>query len=185
VLRLPFNLGVGGAMRAGFLHAHRNGFAAVVQLDATASTTRPGPHAAAEPGRAGRGRRGRRRFDGEGTTPPRAPALGDVPAGEGGQPPHGVRLTDVTSGFRVAGPRAVSLFAQRYPADYLGDTVESLLLAHAAGLRLASSRADAIAQRWPAQHPAAALDALPAAGAAGAGRLPRAGRSSGRSVPRS
>jgi hypothetical protein len=38
-------------------------------------------------------------------------------------------LTDVTSGFRAAGPRCVDLFALHYPAEYLGDTVESLVIA--------------------------------------------------------
>jgi hypothetical protein len=34
VMRLPFNLGVGGAMRAGYRFGHERGFAAVVQVDA-------------------------------------------------------------------------------------------------------------------------------------------------------
>jgi hypothetical protein len=46
-------------------------------------------------------------------------------------------LTDVTSGFRASGPRAIALFAQEYPAEYLGDTVESMVVAHRAGLRFA------------------------------------------------
>ena len=41
------------------------------------------------------------------------------------------RLTDTTSGFRGAGPRGVRLFAVHYPAEYLGDTVESLVIAPA------------------------------------------------------
>jgi hypothetical protein len=41
----------------------------------------------------------------------------------------GVRLTDVTSGFRAANRRAVTVFADHYPAEYLGDTVESLVIA--------------------------------------------------------
>ena len=43
-------------------------------------------------------------------------------------------LSDVTSGFRASGPRAVALFARDYPAEYLGDTVESLVIALRAGL---------------------------------------------------
>jgi glycosyltransferase involved in cell wall biosynthesis len=43
-------------------------------------------------------------------------------------------LTDVTSGFRLAGPRAIALFAQHYPVEYLGDTVESVVLASREGL---------------------------------------------------
>ena len=38
-------------------------------------------------------------------------------------------ITDSTSGFRSAGPRAISLFAEQYPAEYLGDTVGSLAIA--------------------------------------------------------
>ena len=44
------------------------------------------------------------------------------------------RLTDVTSGFRVAGPRAIELFATHYPVEFLGDTVESIVLASRQGL---------------------------------------------------
>jgi glycosyltransferase involved in cell wall biosynthesis len=39
------------------------------------------------------------------------------------------KLTDTTSGFRMSGPRAVRLFAEHYPAEYLGDTIESLVIA--------------------------------------------------------
>lgn len=39
------------------------------------------------------------------------------------------RLTDATSGFRIAGPRAVEVFAEHYPVEWLGDTVESIVLA--------------------------------------------------------
>lgn len=39
------------------------------------------------------------------------------------------RLTDATSGFRIAGPRALKVFAAHYPVEWLGDTVESIVLA--------------------------------------------------------
>jgi hypothetical protein len=48
-----------------------------------------------------------------------------------------VRLTDVTSGFKANGPRAVALFSEHYPAEYLGDTVEALVIAARARLRIA------------------------------------------------
>ena len=48
----------------------------------------------------------------------------------------GTRLTDVTSGFRVANRRAIALFATHYPAQYLGDTVESLVIAARSGCRI-------------------------------------------------
>ena len=45
----------------------------------------------------------------------------------------GVRLDDVTSGFRVISEPLLSEFAEHYPAEYLGDTVEAILQADAAG----------------------------------------------------
>lgn len=46
------------------------------------------------------------------------------------------KLTDVTSGFRASGPSAIALFSQHYPVEYLGDTVESIVLASRLGLRV-------------------------------------------------
>ena len=48
----------------------------------------------------------------------------------------GETLTDTTSGFRAFGPAAVKLFARSYPYEYLGDTVESTVIAARAGLRV-------------------------------------------------
>ena len=45
-------------------------------------------------------------------------------------------LDDVTSGFRAADVRAIALFAEHYPTEYLGDTVESLVLSSRAGLSI-------------------------------------------------
>ena len=47
----------------------------------------------------------------------------------------GTRLTDTTSGFRVCSGRTLELFARHYPAEYLGDTVETLVIVARAGLR--------------------------------------------------
>jgi glycosyltransferase involved in cell wall biosynthesis len=44
------------------------------------------------------------------------------------------RLTDATSGLRIAGPRAIPVFAEHYPVEWLGDTVESIILASRQGL---------------------------------------------------
>jgi glycosyltransferase involved in cell wall biosynthesis len=133
---MPFNVGVGGAMRAGFLYALRNGYDCVVQVDGD------GQHDPASVG-----------------TLLAALAEADVVVGSrfsggAGYPAVGPRrwamrilawslsricgspLTDVTSGFRACGPRAVALFARYYPREYLGDTVESLVVAHQAGLRV-------------------------------------------------
>jgi hypothetical protein len=45
-------------------------------------------------------------------------------------------LSDVTSGFRAVNRRAIVLFAAHYPSEYLGDTVESLVMAARCGLRV-------------------------------------------------
>jgi len=44
------------------------------------------------------------------------------------------RLTDITSGFRAANRRAILQYTRHYPAEYLGDTVDSLMTALRAGL---------------------------------------------------
>ena len=46
----------------------------------------------------------------------------------------GATLTDTTSGFRAFGPRAIAMFAREYPVEYLGDTIEALLMAARAHL---------------------------------------------------
>jgi glycosyltransferase involved in cell wall biosynthesis len=49
------------------------------------------------------------------------------------------RVTDSTSGFRAHSRRSIRLFAEHYPTEYLGDTVESLVIAHRAGLAIAET----------------------------------------------
>ena len=48
----------------------------------------------------------------------------------------GTKITDATSGFRLTSGHAIELFAREYPSEYLGDTVESLIIASHAGLRI-------------------------------------------------
>src|SRR5207344_1169548 len=48
----------------------------------------------------------------------------------------GVRITDATSGFRAIGPNVLGPFASIYPAEYLGDTIESLARAGRSGYRV-------------------------------------------------
>jgi len=134
VAQLPFNLGVGGAMRLGFKYALEHGFANVVQIDSDGQHD-PRNVAAllAELDEAdlviGA------RFAGEGDYVVRGPRrwtmwlLATILSRAAK-----TRLTDTTSGLKASGPRAVALFAQHYPAEYLGDTIESLVLAARAGL---------------------------------------------------
>jgi len=136
VLRLAYNLGVGGAMRAGYRFAQREGYAAAVQVDAD------GQHdpaqvrelvALLDAGEAdvviGA------RFAGRGSYTVRGPRRWamTVLSGVLSRIAH-TRLTDTTSGFRAANRAAIRQFAADYPAEYLGDTVEALVIACRAGL---------------------------------------------------
>lgn len=137
VLRHPFNLGVGAAVRTGLRYAHERGHAPVLQVD------------------------------GDGQHPPAQAKLlldrlatGDVDLVVGARFAAGYELSllrrtamrllsrlvsrrlgspvaDTTSGFRAFGPRAVDALFDRYPSAYLSDTVEALLLAADEGLRVA------------------------------------------------
>lgn len=129
VARLAVNLGVGGAMRTGFRYAAAHGYDVVVQVDAD------GQHDPAEVGALLRGLDEAdivigSRFAGKGSyraSGPRRYAMVVLASVFSRLAKR--RLTDVTSGFKAMGPRAIRLFARSYPAEYLGDTVESLVMA--------------------------------------------------------
>jgi len=133
---LPFNMGVGGAMRLGFKYALEHGYENVIQIDSD------GQH---DPADALTMLKQLDRHD---------LVIGARFAGEGDYEARGPRrwamkflafilsrtaktvLTDTTSGFKASGPRAVALFAQHYPAEYLGDTIEALVIASRAKCRI-------------------------------------------------
>lgn len=138
VLDLPVNLGVGGAMRAGFLLARRERYHFAVQVDADGQHD---PEEIAELVDAQRTQEADvvigARFAGKGAYKVRGPRqwamtlLSWTLSGV-----CHTRLTDTTSGFKLCGPRAIELFSRDYPAEYLGDTVEALVIAARAGLRI-------------------------------------------------
>lgn len=137
VLSLPFNVGVGGALRAGFLYAHRNSFTQVLQIDAD----------------------GQHRAEHAKTILESADGFDVVVGSRFAESKHNydasllrrlairilssviskickTKLTDVTSGFRLSSSSAIELFMREYPVEYLGDTVESLVIAHKSGLSI-------------------------------------------------
>ncbi|MBG6104477.1 glycosyltransferase family 2 protein [Micromonospora vinacea] len=136
VAKLPYNLGVGGAMRLGYRYARDHNYDVAIQIDAD------GQH-----------------------DPRYVPKLVDLLedndlvigarfAGEGDYNVRGPRrwamvmlsavlsrvahtkLTDTTSGFRAANRRVIEMFASWYPAEYLGDTVETLVHTARRGYRI-------------------------------------------------
>jgi glycosyltransferase involved in cell wall biosynthesis len=136
VLTLPYNLGVGGAMRAGFKYVLRNGYDAAVQVDADGQhdpACVPALLARLESADIVIGAR----FAGEGDYTVRGMRKGAMRLLAAAMSRAvGTPLTDVTSGFRACNTEAMTLFARHYPVEYLGDTVEALLIASRAGLRV-------------------------------------------------
>ncbi|MET0134877.1 MAG: glycosyltransferase family 2 protein [Kibdelosporangium sp.] len=136
VARLAVNLGVGGAMRTGYRYAKARGYNVVVQVDADGQHD-PEELAALLAGLDDADLVIGSRFAGRGSykaSGPRRWAM--VALSMVFSRLARTKLTDVTSGFKAAGPRAVTLFARNYPAEYLGDTVESLVMALRAGLKV-------------------------------------------------
>ncbi|MBN9139611.1 MAG: glycosyltransferase family 2 protein [Micrococcales bacterium] len=133
VARLPFNLGVGGAMRTGFRYALEYGYENVVQVDADGQHDPAGVPLLLERLTSADIVLGAR-FAGEGDYRVRGPRQWAMKVLSAVLTRMArTRLTDTTSGFRASGPRAVKLFAANYPAEYLGDTIESLVIAIRSG----------------------------------------------------
>ena len=138
VIDLPVNLGVGGALRAGFRYAVRSSYKTVVQCDAD------GQHPAEEirllldaldshgadmvVGSRFAGRRSYRVSLGRRLA---MRALGAFAARATGS-----SISDATSGFRAIRSPLLDAFAESYPSEYLGDTVEALVMAGRAGYRV-------------------------------------------------
>ena len=136
--RLPFTLGVGGAVRVGLHYAQRHGYDRAVVIDADGQHDPVGITAllgALDRGAdmvvgsrfasgdddytVGRTRRQAMRF------------LGAIVRFLTGQ-----RYSDVTSGFRAFDRPVIELLAREYPVEYLADTVEALLIVRYAGFRV-------------------------------------------------
>lgn len=136
VLTLPFNLGVGGALRAGFKFAVRQNYRAVVQVDADGQhdisqivdlinhANEFGAHLVL------------------GSRFQRADKSMRVPIirrqvmrllSTLASRATGTQITDATSGFRLIQEPLLSEFAKVFPIYYLGDTYEALMSAGKAG----------------------------------------------------
>jgi len=143
VLRLPFNVGIGGAVQTGFRYARDEGYQVAVRLDGD------GQHDAAEitkllePVEAGEADLviGSRFVDPGGTyRPPFARRIGigvfaRLVSFLGGQ-----NVTDTTSGFVALDRVGIELFASEFPHDY--PEVEATLVALRSGLRVTQVQVD-------------------------------------------
>jgi glycosyltransferase involved in cell wall biosynthesis len=138
VLRLPFNVGIGGAVQTGLRYARDEGYARAVRLDGD------GQHVAAElptllaPLERGEADLviGSRFADGSGSyRPPLARRIGIRVFARLVSLLGRQSVTDTTSGFVALDRAAIELFAAEYPHDY--PEVEATLVALRSGLRLA------------------------------------------------
>lgn len=138
VLRLPFNLGIGGAMQAGYLYAQERGYEAAIQVDGDGQHDARNirdllAHMEANP-------------DIDMVVGSRFITREDGAFRSSASRRVGIRIfarllsvitrqtvTDPTSGFRLVNRRGIALFAGDYPHDY--PEVEAVLLIHAHKLR--------------------------------------------------
>lgn len=139
VVKLPFNLGIGGAVQAGFVYAHEHDYDFMAQVDGD------GQH---DPGELAKlfARMldeqpvdvvcGSRFITDDYIYPaPISRRTGIHLFAFALTRILGQRISDPTSGFRLYGRRAIALFARDYPHDY--PEVEAVLMVHAHKLRLA------------------------------------------------
>ena len=138
VLRLPFNLGIGGAMQSGYMYAASTATRSPCRSTATASTT---PATSTSCSRGCEGDPGLNMVTGSRFLESEAGGHRSSAARRVGIRVFarvvslitGQRVTDPTSGFRMTDRRGIELFARDYPHDY--PEVEAILLMHAHRLR--------------------------------------------------
>lgn len=177
VLRLPNNVGVGGALRCGFRYAVSAGYSTVVQVDAdgqhdpfeVAELLRCMEASGADMVIGSRFVGGRSTFEVSLTRRIAMRLLAWRASVALGAP-----VTDASSGFRAIGPRLLERFAHDYPTEYLGDTVEALVIAGREGARVVEhpvemeerqggvASAGAIASAWYVLRVLLAIELMPA-----------------------
>ena len=162
VLQLPINLGVGGALRAGFRYAVDHGYTSVVQVDAD------GQHPLHQINDLQRAAEqhdahlviGSRYLSSEATLIPSMSRqfamrfLGVIASRAAGQ-----TITDSTSGFRIIRQPLLGEFAREFPSYYLGDTFEATVTAARAGYRVIEIPA-ALSPRLHGQSSAGSLRSI-------------------------
>jgi glycosyltransferase involved in cell wall biosynthesis len=138
VLRLPFNVGIGGAVQTGFRYALEAGYQRAVRLDGDGqhdASQIPRILAPIEAGAADLVIGSRFVDPGGAYRPPFARRMGIRVFARLVTVLGGQKVTDTTSGFIALDRAGIELFAAEYPHDY--PEVEATLVALRSGLRLA------------------------------------------------
>ena len=152
VIRLPINLGVGGARRCAYRFAVEHGYSSVVDCDADgqhpvtqihnlvriadelALDMLVGSRFASTDARLIEQRRLRR--------------VAMWTLARSASRATGSIITDSTSGFRVVREPLLSAFAERLPSYYLGDTYEAIVAAGRAGYRIGETAVEMNERRY-------------------------------------
>jgi len=137
VLRLPFNLGIGGSVQTGFRYAYEKGFELAVRVDGDGQHDPAQLGAVVDPVLRGQvdiavGSRYLERGGGYRSSVPRRIGIRILASTVSGL--TGQKITDPTSGFQALNRRAITLFAADYPHDY--PEVEALVMLIRHRLRL-------------------------------------------------
>jgi glycosyltransferase involved in cell wall biosynthesis len=137
VVRLPFNLGIGGAVQTGFRYAFENGFRLAVRLDGDGQHDASQLGLLLEPVLADEadiavGSRFAVRGDGYRSSRPRRAGITILASTVSLLVRR--RVTDPTSGFQALNRHAIGLFAADYPHDI--PEVEAVLMVHRHRLRM-------------------------------------------------
>jgi glycosyltransferase involved in cell wall biosynthesis len=143
VLRLPYNVGIGGAVQTGFRYALAERYDVAIRLDGDGQHDPSEVRKLLAPIERGEANLviGSRFADGTGSyRPPFARRLGIRVFARLVSMLGGQAVTDTTSGFVALDRLGIELFAEEYPHDY--PEVESTLVAVRSGLRLAQVQVD-------------------------------------------
>jgi glycosyltransferase involved in cell wall biosynthesis len=137
VVRLPFNLGIGGAVQTGFRYAADHGYELAIRVDGDGQHNPAELAPLVETVRGGGADIcvGSRFVGSEGYRSSRSRRIGIRILARTVSLLTGQRVTDTTSGFQVLNRKAIELFAADYPHDY--PEVEAALMLHKHRLRLA------------------------------------------------
>jgi glycosyltransferase involved in cell wall biosynthesis len=133
VVRLPFNLGIGGAVQTGFRYALEHGYEVAVRLDGDGQhdpAELPKLLAPLERGEADVVTGSRFQDTEDEYRPPLARRLGITWFATLVSLLARQRVTDTTSGFQALNERGIALFARDYPSDYPEVEATVLVLKH-------------------------------------------------------
>jgi glycosyltransferase involved in cell wall biosynthesis len=129
VLTLPLNMGVGGAVQAGYMYAWENGYDYAIQFDGDGQHRAKHLAELLEPVRQGNADMviGSRYLDGVRYRQQVFRQLGTRLFSFVLKVFTGQTFTDPTSGFRAVNKPLLRFFAKHYPQGWLGDTLEALV----------------------------------------------------------